>query len=264
MKVLNKLFIFKHKKFIMDKLIKIMTMGFIPNMKAYRDFQKKIIWFAIGICFPPYGIYMLYKWAKAHPDYSIWFGKSDEEMKQINEDKRKTIEHYKKQVKFVDLSQIDKAISKNEKSIMDYDKNKLHDLVRLSKFIRDVESKIKENFEWGINPENIHGREVLSHLNLVKNTENLDLLVKLSITMINKLVKNKITDFLIIYEKFEEIGVFRSSFEKEMISKVDILTNKLDTISNQLRKIDGRLGYQNLVLTYNTYQTYKIRKSLKK
>ena len=108
------------------------------------------------------------------------------------------------------------------------------------------------------------GSELYSYIYLEKNTKNLDLLVKLNITMINKLVEDKITDFLIIYEKFEEVGVFRSSFENELLNKLDKLTNKLDDISNQLRKIDGRLGYQNLVLTYNTFQFNQVRKSLKK
>jgi len=195
---------------------------------------------------------------------TYYFIKSKKEKTKEEDDLQKTIEIFKKKIKIVDVSQIDITISKHEKVIMEYDKNKHHDLVRLSKFIKNLETKINEQFNWENSKENMLGSELYSYIYLEKNTKNLDLLVKLNITMINKLVEDKITDFLIIYEKFEEVGVFRSSFENELLSKLDKLTNKLDNISNQLRKIDGRLGYQNLVLTYNTFQFNKIRKSLKK
>ena len=180
------------------------------------------------------------------------------------ENVQKAIDVYKKKIKIVDISQIDNIISKHEKVIMNYDKNKHHDLIRLSKFIKNLETKINEQFNWGTSSDNIYSSELLSYINLEKNTKNLDLLVKLNITMINKLVEDKITDFLIIYEKFEEVGAFRTSFENELLNKLDKLTDKLENISTQLRKIDSKLGYQNLVLTYNSYQFNQIRKSLKK
>ena len=211
-------------------------------------------------------IYLLHQWKDKYPDSFEHFQKKygKKKIKKKKTDKQKLIDSYKNKIKIVDVSQIENTISKHEKVIMKYDKSKHHDLIRLSKFIKNVETKIKERFEWGTSTENIYQSELLSYVNLEKNTKNLDLLVKLNITMINKLVEDKITDFLIIYEKFEEIGAFRNSFENELLNKLDQLTDKLDNISNQLRKIDSRLGYQNLVLTYNAYQFNQIRKSLKK
>lgn len=223
--------------------------------------MKRFFKIVLGIYFFPYGIYLIYQYYNKSKD-------NFDKKHSINESKQKQIQdqidEYKKNIKIVDVSHIDDVISKNENTIIDYDKNKHHDLVRLSGFIKNLESKIKEQFEWGTSDDNIYSSELFAYVSLQKNTENLDLLVKLSVTMINKLVENKITDFLVIYEKFEVIGAFRSSFENELLDRLDNLTDKLDNISNQLRKIDGRLGYQNLVLTYNTYQFHKIRKSLKK
>jgi len=206
-------------------------------------------------------------WAIGFPiiyyGYKRFLSKKLKRKEQV-ENLEKSIDAYKKKIKIVDVSQIDNIISKHEKVIMEYDKNKHHDLIRLSKFIKNLETKINEQFKWGTSEENIYSSELLSYVSLDKNTKNLDLLVKLNITMINKLVEDKTTDFLIIYEKFEEVGAFRNSFENELLNKLDKLTDKLDNISNQLKKIDSKLGYQNLVLTYNTYQFHKIRKSLKK
>ena len=41
------------------------------------------------------------------------------------------------------------------------------------------------------------------------------------------------------------------------------LSGQLNEISNQLKSIDGKLNYQNLLLTYNTVQLHSIKKSLK-
>ena len=180
---------------------------------------------------------------------------------QSPETQQLVINNIKKDIKLVDVSQIDDIISKNEKKIMDYDKSKLHDLIRLSRFIKDVELKIDEKYKFEMSGESIGSSELTALLFLADGTKDLDLMVKLNITMINSLVNDKITDFLTIYEKFEKIGAFRNSTENELLFKLDKIENNLNSISNQLKKIDSKLGYQNLVLTYNTYQFHKIRKS---
>ena len=238
----------------MKKLLVLLSMDSEENFDKKIVKFKKMIKYLIAFFFPPYGFYLIYN----------YFKKENKEAKTRQEDLQKTIEIFKKKIKLVDVSLIDKSISEHEKVIMNYDKNKHHDLIRLSKFIKNLETKINEQFEWGTSDENIYSSELISYVSLEKNTKNLDLLVKLNITMINKLVEDKITDFLIIYEKFEEVGAFRNSFENELLNKLDRLTDKLDNITNQLKKIDSRLGYQNLVLTYNSYQFNQIRKSLKK
>ena len=182
-------------------------------------------------------------------DNNFWFGKKD------NTDVENFIKNTKDRVKIVDTSIIKELISKNESTIIDFDKDKLHDLVRLSNFVQNLESSIKRKFEH----QDISSR-VLAIIELEKNTEHLDLIIKLSVTMLNKIIEGKITDFLIIYEKFEDIGVFRSSFEHELLSKFDRLSNQLDEISGKLSNISSKLGYQNLLLTYNTYQFSKFLK----
>ena len=223
-------------------------------------------------------IYLSYQWKDKYPDsYEHFQKKNSTSFSFISKKDKEDIQGMKNftndlmnQIKLVDITKLKEVIIKNEKTIIEYDKNKHQDLIRLSKFLINIESTMQENFIDGTTF--VDGaqekfkitRTFLAYSTLKKNNDALTLMLKLSLTMIKKLINGEISEFIIIYEKFEEIGVFRSSFENELLEKLDELTNKLDSISEKLSKIDSKLGYQNLVLTYNTYQFHKIRKSVEK
>ena len=75
--------------------------------------------------------------------------------------------------------------------------------------------------------------------------------------MVEKYVNNEMVEFYTIYEKFDELGTFNSSYENKMLSNLNSLSSQLDSIQNSL-------NYSNVLLTYNTLQLRGIKKTLNK
>lgn len=195
----------------------------------------------------------------------------------------------------IEIDSFFKLIETNEQIIKNIDLNYLQKFIRLSnhlnqkrKWLIDVITKINEIEKYDEFEEYI---EILEDENNVLNQ-----LLVYSINMLVSLVENKMILFFIIFEKFEQLGIFQSKWEndiKEQLSEInsnlieminsihqmesnlryelDKLGNDIDSsivnlkkeVNNQLMNIDSSLKYNNLLTTINTYQTFKINKRIK-
>ena len=106
---------------------------------------------------------------------------------------------------------------------------------------------------------------------------------KAQVAMITCLVESKMIDFYKIYEAFDELGLFETQFERNVLNRLDqleqrfeqmstILHNKLSSLQSiseannnamqkQLESVNSSLKVNNLLTAVNTYKTHKIGKS---
>jgi|SaaInl0LU_22_DNA_1037365.scaffolds.fasta_scaffold23641_1 hypothetical protein len=80
--------------------------------------------------------------------------------------------------------------------------------------------------------------------------------------LLKLLLNENKTDFYLIYDKFDEIGVFRTGFENDLLDKLNNIDSKLNNLSNQLIKLNNSINFQNMILTVNTFQLNSINKKL--
>ena len=140
--------------------------------------------------------------------------------------------------------------------------------------------------------------ELKELVNLLKNQiHTYELLVFHSISMITSLVESNLITFYEIYECFDQLGVFNSTWENEVSNKLfDIgdgikdlmysiyqmennIVNSVDnltyttqdsfkdlniSVNNQLSSIDSSIKFNNLLTGIQTYQMYKINQNTKR
>jgi hypothetical protein len=198
---------------------------------------------------------------------------------------------------FVDLIENDfnKLISKNQKRVMDMDKNYIHQFVKISNFIKTKKQNTQKIFE-SIRDTSSQV-ELEDRVSLLKNQiHSYELLVFHSINMIGALISEDLITFYEIYESFDKLGMFNSNWENEVSEKLTNIGNKLDdlmysiynmeqnivselshlsyvtqesfedlnrSVTSQLREVESSINTNNLLTGIQTYQLYKINKNTK-
>ncbi len=191
-------------------------------------------------------------------------------------------------LELVDTSGFLQKIKDYETDILKFGGDKtLQDFIKIGKFLTNVENLVGEKFN-NI-PKNLNNKTQLSNFDkfllesmgkkfetfeesyrkLRKYKLSIESLITyhrelyhISLIFLQLLIKNNRTEFYSIREKFDEIGIFRTGFENEMLSRLDSINNNLGMISNQLNSIRSSLNYQNTLLTVNTFQLKSINKKL--
>ena len=197
----------------------------------------------------------------------------------------------------VDLIENDfnKLFSKNQKRVMDIDKNYIHQFVKVSNFIKTKKQNTQKIFE-SIRDTSTK-EELEERVYLLKNQIHAyELLVFHSINMIGALVSEDLITFYEIYESFDKLGMFNSNWENEVSEKLTNIGDKLDdlmysiynmeqnivnelshlsyitqesfedlnkSVTNQLREVESSINTNNLLTGIQTYQLYKINKNTK-
>jgi hypothetical protein len=197
----------------------------------------------------------------------------------------------------VDLIENDfnKLFSKNQKRVMDIDKNYIHQFVKVSNFIKTKKQNTQKIFE-SIRDTSSQ-EELEERVALLKNQiYSYELLVFHSINMIGALVSEDLITFYEIYESFDKLGMFNSNWENEVSEKLTNIGDKLDdlmysiynmeqnivnelshlsyitqesfedlnrSVTNQLREVESSINTNNLLTGIQTYQLYKINKNTK-
>ena len=199
-------------------------------------------------------------------------------------------------VDFIDSESYDKLLSKNQKDIIEIDKNYIQKFVKISIYLKTKKNNTQKIFE-SINSTN-DDKELTELVNLLKNQiHTYDLLVFHSISMMISLIKNDLISFYEIYECFDQLGVFNSNWENEVsdkltdigsginelmhsiynmenkiVSSIDNLTyvtkdsfrELSDSVEKQLTNIDSTIKFNNFLNVIQTYQMYKINKNTKR
>jgi hypothetical protein len=197
----------------------------------------------------------------------------------------------------VDLIENDfnKLFSKNQKRVMDIDKNYIHQFVKISNFIKTKKQNTQKIFQ-SIRDTSTQ-EELEERVNLLKNQIHAyELLVFHSINMIGALVSEDLITFYEIYESFDKLGMFNSNWEIEVSEKLTNISDKLDdlmysiynmeqnivselshlsyvtqdsfedlnrSVTSQLREVESSINTNNLLTGIQAYQLYKINKNTK-
>ena len=101
--------------------------------------------------------------------------------------------------------------------------------------------------------------------------------------MISFYINDKKIQYFEIHEAFEKLGVFDSSWQKNVLSKLDSIENRLANIENQitilnkefktlnqnsesilleLKQIEKGINANNVLMAITAYQTWRINKKL--
>jgi hypothetical protein len=201
-----------------------------------------------------------------------------------------------KEVDLVDGESFNKLLTKNQKSIIEIDKNYIQKFVKISIYLKTKKSNTQKIFD--SIKETKNDTELNELVNLLKNQiHTYDLLVFHSISMITSLVESDLITFYEIYECFDQLGVFNSTWENDVSKKlIDIgdgikdlmysiyqmenkIVNSIDnltyvtqdsfkelnmSVNNQLSGINSSIKFNNLLTGIQTYQMYKINQNTKR
>jgi hypothetical protein len=197
----------------------------------------------------------------------------------------------------IDLIENDfnKLLTKNQKHVLEIDKNYIHQFVKISNFIKTKKQNTQKIFE-SIRDTSSH-EELEERVNLLKNQiHSYELLVFHSINMIGSLISEDLITFYEIYESFDKLGMFNSNWENEVSERLTNIGDKLDdlmysiysmernivsglsqltyvtqegfsdlerSVTRELQSIDSSIKFNNLLTGISTYQLYKINKQTK-
>ena len=188
-----------------------------------------------------------------------------------------------------------KLLTKNQKRVIEIDKNYIHQFVKVSNFIKTKKENIQIIFESIRDTSSQEELEI--RVNLLKNQiHSYELLVFHSINMIGALVSEDLITFYEIYESFDKLSMFNSNWENEVSEKLTNIGDKLDdlmysiynmeqnivselshlgyvtqesfedlnrSVTSQLKEVESSINTNNLLTGIQVYQLYKINKNTK-
>ena len=200
------------------------------------------------------------------------------------------------EVDLIEGESFNKLLNKNQKQIIEVDKNYIQKFVKISMYLKTKKFNIQSIFKSIRDTSN--DNELNELVNLLKNQiHTYELLVFHSISMITSIVENDLITFYEVYECFDELGVFNSNWENEISNKLtnigdgikdlmysiyemeNKIVNSIDnltyttqdsfrelssSIENELSSINSSIGLNNLLTGIQTYQMYKINQNTKR
>ncbi|MBK6953816.1 MAG: hypothetical protein IPH24_17740 [Crocinitomicaceae bacterium] len=197
----------------------------------------------------------------------------------------------------IDLIENDfnRLLSKNQKRVVEIDKNYIHQFVKISNYIKTKKQNIQKIFE-SIRDSSSQ-QELEERISLLKNQIHAsELLIFHSINMIGALISEDLISFYEIHESFDKLGIFNSNWENEVSEKLTDIGDKLDdimysiynmeqnivrelshlsyvtqtsfedlnrSVTNQLKEVESSINMNNLLTGIQAYQLYKINKNTK-
>lgn len=187
-----------------------------------------------------------------------------------------------------------KIIVKNQKQIVEIDRNYIQQFVRISNYIKTKRANTQKIFE-SINSTK-NQKELEARVGLVKNQVHAyEQLIFHSISMVSALLSDDMITFYEIYEIFDKLGIYNSNWENEVSQKLTGIGNKLNSlliaidnlentivnefsnlsyitsesfsslqnsVDSQLKGIQSSISVNNLLNGIQSYQLYKLNKKL--
>jgi hypothetical protein len=197
------------------------------------------------------------------------------------------------EVDLVDGDSFNRILNKNQQSIIGIEKNYIQKFVKISMYLKTKKTNTCKIFESLKKTKNKN--ELNELVNLLKNQiHTYELLVFHSINMITSLLESDLITFYEIEQCFDQLGVFNSNWENEVlfkltdigdgikdlmysinqmeykiVSSIDNLTyvtqgsfeNLSLSVNKQLNSIDSSIKFNNLLSGIQTYQMYKINQN---
>jgi len=225
--------------------------------------------------------------------------KENQQLESLKKSQNSLLQEFDKdgngEVDLIEGESFNKLLNKNQKSILEIDKNYIQKFVKISIYLKTKKSNTQKIFDSIKDTKN--DTELNELLNLLKNQiHTYELLVFHSISMITSLVESDLITFYEIHECFDQLGVFNSNWENEVSNKLtDIsdgikdlmysiyqMENKIvnsinnltyvtqdsfeelnNSVNKQLSIIDSSIKFNNLLTGIQTYQMYKINQNTK-
>lgn len=183
----------------------------------------------------------------------------------------------------------------NQPKIFEKDKSFIKNLVRLKNYIEIKQKDIISLIEEINSSSRIEYTDELIDI-LTSQVDYLKLLFIHSHSMLTAFLNDDLITFYEISESFDKFGVWNSKWEDDMTEGLNNITERLDIIRNELvvleqslmrglrslkyqqldsfrelsniiqselTGINSKLSFQNIFNSINTYQLYKMRKSIK-
>ena len=157
--------------------------------------------------------------------------------------------------------EIKKLILKNQENISKIDKNFILEFLKLQKFLINQKDLIYKSIEV-LKLQNTTS-SIDEWIDVIKNQIGSYNVVYLnSVTLIVCLCENELVDFYQLYDNFDSLGIFKTSYEKEVLdslssigSNINILNNnvvkKLALIEHRLKVISQGLNELNSTMKQN-------------
>jgi hypothetical protein len=160
-----------------------------------------------------------------------------------------------------------------------------NDMDKIAEHFADMSAKLEGKRGTGFDSKlelliNIGGKIVPS---FQKEIENLLFYHFMGLAMLSFYVNDKKIQYFEIHEAFEKLGVFDSSWQKNVLSKLDRIENRLANIENQLttlnkefitlnqnnesillelKQIEKGISTNNVMMAFTAFQTWRINKKL--
>jgi hypothetical protein len=133
-------------------------------------------------------------------------------------------------------------VKTHQSKIIGVDKNFLHNLIRLSKYLDSKKNNIELYFN-SINKKNIiTSKELEDSIGVFQNQlHSYKLILFHSISMVISLVDDEMFTFYEIYETFDELNIWNSKWEKEVHSELLNIGKEMKDIKSELEKINSNL-----------------------
>jgi hypothetical protein len=155
----------------------------------------------------------------------------------------------------VDCETFGKILSKNQKTIITFDKSYIQKFVKISNFLktkRDNIEKILESIKQVNNEKELY--ELMGILN--NKVHTYELLLFHSINMITSVIENDLITFYEVYECFDELGIFNSNWENEVSNKLTEIGSDLKNLMYSINEMENRIVHSIKNLTYLTYDSF--------
>jgi hypothetical protein len=187
-------------------------------------------------------------------------------------------------------------LKKHQPKIIQVDKEYIQKLIKASNYLKVKKENIQSIFNEINNLEISHKQNEADYLNdligILKNQiHEYEQLVFHSINMVVSIAEDDLITYYEIYESFDKLGIFNSNWENEVSQKFSVIGSEINelmysvndmsnkvvgglnkltyatqdsfkslesSVTGQLKGINSKLGYSNLMSTISTYQIYKM------
>lgn len=129
------------------------------------------------------------------------------------------------------------VLKKYESKIMEIDRTYIKNFVKLSNFLNSKKNSLQQTFEILVKVEFSKDLEPLSQI-LNNKIHSYNSILFHSLSMLVSLVRNEMITFYQIYEVFDEMNVFDSKFEKDMLGGIKNINSNLGLVNQNLNKIE--------------------------
>lgn len=178
--------------------------------------------------------------------------KIQKKKEKIELDKQKTSEKKNSLIKeldkdsdgILDIVQTDdfqEILKKHEKNIIEIDRDYIKNFVKLSNYLKTIRNNLQNTFEILSKVE--FSKDLVPLTKILKNKiHTYNSLLLHSLSMIVSLTKDEMITFYEIYEMFDELNVFDSKHEKDMLNGIKSINSELGEVNKNLKEVGGKLG----------------------